>query len=448
MSGNFPIIAESPIPLLLYDIIGSPNNKIPKYSKYVECVMQTVKDCGFNVVISGDYVTQMEMALEAIQNKGLDLKVIFTSAKLRQSVAMSLDILSRFINNPIVGGWEIMDEPKYYSWGNILYYLNNPDKVSAPGSAWEWNELTRGMNTVRSIDLSRMCYFNLAVTSSWNFLGGSDNYNQYLDILQTFYRPPVWSYDFYPFLTRTYTNPMAKYHGSLDDRYDEFFKWLDTFCENTKKTGRPFWAYCLCQVHEEGEGVNRVLFPVPSVGMLRFEAFNALAMGAQGIVYWRYGQSNEDFRYSSALDCEENPSDPYNPSLTRTKIWEAMKEVNEEILKYSRIFLGCEVIKYRRITGNGIIMSTFEIGCVEWVPNDKALLITEIDNSRRHYVVIVNSDPFNSVSYQIRIKANTRGNFLTGEPSSFWFLSSATVSERTVTRQLEPGDMDIIEWSK
>lgn len=126
-----------------------------------------------------------------------------------------------------------------------------------------------------------------------------------------------------------------------------------------------------------------------------------------------------------------------------------MKQVNDEILKYSNIFLGCEVMSAMRIpvksTGN--YKTSFPIGCVENLSGGtKGFLITNIKKSGTNYMIIVNSDPFNSVSYQVRIKNNTSGSFHTGDTLSFLYLSSSTISQRTISRQLEPGDMDIIEW--
>ena len=83
---------------------------------------------------------------------------------------------------------------------------------------------------------------------------------------------------------------------------------------------------------------------------LRYEAFTALAYGAQGIVYWTYGQRiptpQED--YQSAL---------VNLNGKKTATWYAAKKVNAEIRKFNNIFYGCEM-KMVRHTGDKIYAGT------------------------------------------------------------------------------------------
>ena len=64
--------------------------------------------------------------------------------------------------------------------------------------------------------------------------------------------------------------------------------------------------------------------PIATEEYLRFEAFNALALGAQGIVYWSYAMQdpNDNGYYQSAVvDKNGNPG----PS------WNAVKQINKEI---------------------------------------------------------------------------------------------------------------------
>lgn len=149
-----------------------------------------------------------------------------------------------------------------------------------------------------SIDRTRLSIFNLAVSEEKKWIGryyidGNDNnggYYPYLENLQTLYKPFIWSYDFYPILSKLVNNSPT---NELDIKYNSFYKYLKFFSRISRKYNSKFWAYAMCMEHyqlKDNDKINIEHYrPAPSKGELRFEIFNALAFGAQGIVYYQFG---------------------------------------------------------------------------------------------------------------------------------------------------------------
>ena len=125
----------------------------------------------------------------------------------------------------------------------------------------------------------------------------------------------------------------------------QFYEDLEASSRIASLTHRPFWAYCMSMSHQlsydetSGEGV---LYPEATLGSLRFEAFSALAYGAQGIIYWTYCQIYNDAIHYSAL---------INQQGEKSESWYYAKQVNGEIKALTDVFLGCTLMRVRH-TGN------------------------------------------------------------------------------------------------
>lgn len=127
-----------------------------------------------------------------------------------------------------------------------------------------------------------------------------------------------------------------------ENKINDFFYDLALYAHTSKARGIPFWAFCETANYIYRNPESPEIYPqrpIATEEYLRFEAFNALALSAQGIVYWSYAMQdpNENGYYQSAVvDKNGNPG----PS------WNAVKQINKEIKEHSDVFLGATLEGY------------------------------------------------------------------------------------------------------
>ena len=462
---GFPIIAQAPVPQSLVNLFSDTSESASgialRYKKAFERIAHSLSECGFNVALFGSSFEIMDALLDACTAEGV--RMILNPVWLNDSPLHTKAIIdhytSRVNGRPVA--WQVFDQPKFYDWGDAV-------GMSAPEDI-EWNNLTVGLWNTRGLDNTRMAYFNLAAPEynevehepdEW--IGTCKDYNQYLDALQELYNPVLWSYDLYPFI-------MKGDSTDIEVRYDHFYKYLKIFSDRALATGAPFWAYAMCQSHsywEEDSAGNRTKVwtqPVPTEGMLRFEAFNALAFGAQGLVYWQYGQPSDSPATESGLTFGPAPFDFTVNGTGSVKtltpvtnpVWDKVQTVNKEIQKYADVFLGCQIdhIWHRGKTYDGQPMFPGSYGHItRLLCGEEGVLISAFKKNGKNYFVIVNQDPFATQDVSISISSNTQGTFLSDEPPTRFSIPKPAnpnmVLARTFTKTLPAGGAMILEWSE
>ena len=166
-------------------------------------------------------------------------------------------------------------------------------------------------------------------------------------------------------------------------------------------------------------------------GLLPFEAFSALAYGAQGIVYWAYAQQ-KSLKEDSFL------SAPIDMNGKKTKAWYAVQSVNQEIKAYSEVFLNSEVIDCQH-TGNldlkNVKIYQGNFGPIKTIKTEEmGVLLAHLKNTGGEYLVIVNHDVNNLQCIELELSLGLRGEQLlfsddketitsNGELYSSWRLS-------------------------
>lgn len=408
--GEIPIVAVTPCPEVW---IETNETRLPTKTDFIG-----LRECGFNVATKGYwFVDQMDSVMSNIKDTGV--KFMLAGNPLKDSSRPDLcgEVVRRFMEDPDLGLWQIGDEPKY---SDLL----------------KWSAFS---DTIAEYDPNHMVYLNLNCTPSEPKEGdeGYDrdlvyngDYGKYLDIIDRLFSPAVWSYDLYPF----YMN------GDKQVINGHFYKFLEIFSKKSVETGRPFWAYCLgMQYNRIKEATGDTVFrsAVPSECTLRFEAFSALAYGAQGLLYWTYAQrpgyGNE--RYGPAL------VDTLN---VRTPIWDAARTVNEEIHDLSEVFLGAEPVAIRH-TGEipeGTVPLEEGIGPFRSVVTDgKGVLISHLRTSGRDYIVVVSHDYSESQDISL----------LLSEGSCVWKVTygmnkEAVTDTESVVLTLPPSGYSVFEW--
>ena len=494
--GRIPIIAEDPVPGLFLELFSDETKRddlVDYYGDIIKSIAKSAREAGFNTFITSG-VTQLK---EALAKAGAEVGInsIFWIDSFNYLPQDAFETYDYFKDKSQPVGFKIKDEPKYNDWGDVLYYLNNKANIPEKDVPKTWNQLTRAFRMATTLFPDRLTLFTLAAAATKGWIGSCSTYEEYLDVLQRLYKPGVWIYDFYPFLLdqntvnqMSFNNPQT---GDISDgqnvviRYEEFYSYLDTFSKHAKKTGRPFIAYCMCEGHGNSKNGRITSFqPVPTVGMLRFEAFSALAYGAQGIAYWQYGKGEynadqklvfEEAPLSIEISDESSPGNNTNPDIPvdrkrikleyDTKLWEAVRQVNSEINRYGYIFLGSTLVKcgHINLVVQGTAPVTYPFGCITKLTTSSiGILVSWLvaDDDSTNYMVLVNHDPFHSQT--VRIETDSKYNchsimpeFIGGEiPDIPDFTaqncnkgSSAAPGSIPASVTLQPGGYYIWKWS-
>ena len=239
------------------------------------------------------------------------------------------------------------------------------------------------------------------------------------------------------YLYNVFNNVCNANNCKLTVRHGTFYDDLKTFHERSKATGGVFWAHVQSMEYINGTSLH----PAALEPYIRFEAFSALAFGAQGIVYWTY-------RQRSNSDSEVYPSALVDQSYNRMPAWYFAKRVNHEILQYSKVFVNSELIRWAH-TGDSYGGPSIDNGSFGAILSIKAsgagALVTQLKTNGHNYMVIVSHDV---TEYQTID--------LTFVPTVIYELTPLTsygehgkqthLNTRTIQRQLIPGGYLIYEF--
>lgn len=321
---------------------------------------ETLRDCGVNISMgeTGD-TTAIRQALEFAEKAGI--KVMLRASQTTH-LSQIPDFVRRFRGFKALAGYSIGDEP----------------------DASRFSELRELRNSIYTMDTTHLVYLNLLPIVPNSQLKAASYYDYVYDCARQL-ELPMLSYDMYPIYVKD---------GVLRVRGD-FYQNLEDVRRASLATGRPFWAFGLCMVH--------AIYPEPTPAHLRFELFNALAYGAQGVQYyaWRSYSPTSPTRSKCAVE----------PDGTPTDIYYHMQAVNREIQSLTDVFLGCRV---EEVTHTGDVPQ----GCARMVSapypfrsirsGRSGVVVSRITNNGRHYVVLVNHD----VQRPQSVRLNWRGSLM------------------------------------
>lgn len=346
--GEISIMAVSPV----------PDGITPTKEAYEEVV-----DCGFNLVTSQGSVAFYQKQFSLIED--LNLRFIVSTPQLLT------DNRSNYIkalkDNKHLGGWLLKDEP----------------------TAEFLPTLKEQYDIFKRQDPNHFILINLVGLIEKKFTGKYTVLKNYLENFQEMFQPMVWSYDYYPISMKS---------GKLNVNYEQFYSDLEDFSSMAKSTNRPFWAFCESMEYST-KWYSR---PAPTESYLRFEAFSALAYGAQGIVYWTYSlrKSGSSEKYISAL---------VDLKGKKSKAWYAAQKVNNEIKKFNDVFYECNVADIRH-TGKKQYKGTRKLsgayGPFKSIKSgDSGVLVSLIENKGKNYVVIVSRDVLKKQNLTIELES-------------------------------------------
>ncbi len=221
------------------------------------------------------------------------------------------------------------------------------------------------------------------------------------------FRPGVLSYDYYPFVI----NKAGADTTIALKRLDDFYTALQLYSEISKKRNRPFWAFCQCRATCINDDYSpKYGHPAPTENFLRYEAFNALAFGAQGIEYWGYKEDK---------DPGKNPDpDKYYALVTKdgkkTPAWYFAQRVNKEIKSWTNVFLGAKLDSYYfvgdprdtsycdyKVGPSADAIYVQDLSPRDTAGSNRGALVSTLVNGDNNYVVIVNQSPYEPVSLRL-----------------------------------------------
>ncbi len=324
---EFPILAW-------YSILGDGYITPERYGE--------LREAGFNISFS-HFTSEDEVAAALKACRGSGVGLMLTCRELETSTA---ECVARFKDDPSVVGWFLRDEP-----------------VTA-----DFDSLRQFRDRVYAADSSHLVYLNLFPSIVPAEALGADSYEDYVQRFVSEVALPQISYDFYP---------IVEEDGRVCVR-PQFYENLEVTRKVSRERGMPFWAFCLATAH--------MFYPVPSAAHLRFEAYSALAYGAQCIQYFTYATPGRE-----VWDFHNAPIDSVGQ---RTDVYYKVQSLNRDIQSLAKVFLGADAVEVGH-TGSVIPQGTRRLetlpekfGSLEC--DGEGLLVSRLCNGSRSYVMLVN----------------------------------------------------------
>lgn len=421
---QFPIIASG----IKY---ANSTNALPSSS------LQQVNEAGFNVCMQGaldkgDFEESLKNAYHANLNVITRNHDFFSRGGTWKSFE-TRDYVKEVL--PILGGVFLFDEPTYKE----IVGISNTDNFLQSA----YYDLMR-----QEPPINRILVINLIGGPEKAWMSNPDDstkptfedYKEYVQTFQDYFKPSYFSYDRYPIREKA----TILYEGIFSNlKYDgtegeitvdgEFYNYLNFFHEFTSKKDidRPFWVFCQSQSFMSLTA--QFHRPAALEQYLRFEVFSALAYGAKGIQYWSYPVSvtNPNECFLSALTDRRNRP---------TAAWHFAKRVNEQIHKYSDIFLNARL--------KSITYPVKPTGTYFRIQSDRQsdFFLSSFEDEESLYAIIVSRDPLN---YQNLVIYTRYDNMIELTPEKSGGEENVLLPANTaIKRILIPGGMRILKRPK
>lgn len=374
--------------------------------------------------------------------------------------------VNRYKDNKYLFSWEIIDEPKWVSWHSDT---KDRDPVC--------DEVRIAYDKTAEMDHKHVIYCNFAIPRGENKQGFYPNdmsLPNFIDQYDLELKPALHSYDLYPVIqynTDTTIPDCNQWDTPVEALFRHFYEALHSFWSTCKKSEYkiPFWAFCLCAKYQLSTGT---CYPFPKKEYMIWEAFSALAYGAQGISFYKYNAwyddtSNENFYdgpYKNGRNYNVNEDGSIDDHTKNSVIWNSVKEVNQEIDKYEQIFVDCKVRNAVHAINPNYVppietaesdydyknLPLFEspLGPLTYIkPATYGVLVSYLTKNCEQFIVIVNHTPFESQNVTVNFNRNgVRLGWITAKsyedvPKGFDFTE---IKEDSETFTLEAGGFRIL----
>ena len=371
------------------------------FAKRSQANFKTMADCGFTHNIPGDWYDQYAGAWPEGDATGIDFNSVLDMLDKSQAggiksfvpreslhpwhyyhydnnndgvyetvtpdpFPLSVAYIETLVSHPALAGFKIKDEP-----GGTSADFNNT--------------INDAMRTWFAPRTQKTGYVNLLPVGAVIVEGGSyrDAY-----VKRYFQEPTLHQLSFtgYPIIIREGSSRREVQSQML-------FESLEAFSSVSKElSNKPFWTFALATTHNN--------YPVPTLSDLRYQVYNSLAYGSQGVQYFTYwevsgeGEDQNVVGKQAIVDINGNPSPIYN----------VVKLMNREIEVVSPVFLGAvvEKVQHTALPDGTTSCSLFDKSkdlpavitdlTIGGNSETQALVISQLKKGNDRFFVIVNRD--------------------------------------------------------
>lgn len=443
--------------------------------------LKTIRDCGFNGTTwncrgnSGIWSPYISTYLKASASLGLrtiyQLQTIMPKVMQKSSDSSqekdttydpTLEYIAEVLNlnkdDENLWGYKLCDEPEFNEWG-----------YTTPTAPVGTRDLPAMYRTYLQNANGHIGYFTLAVSVGESYTGDKhpDNkeekymyrYWDYLKALNEKFHPSMLSVDIYPVFSEE-TPPIIK---------RTYYGYIEIIADFSAQYNIPFWMYMLSTqftIYDRGSTTVYKKYPLPTEGVLLFQAMTALAYGFQGLVFWTYtlnrNQMQTDQTTGKEILSEEYLLAPYmDEDGTLSVIWSNCAAVIPVIKEFGKILLGAKFIEAGHVYGPDYVSDPFPetkqfstpIGCVsKATATGRGVVITRLDKGGEKYVAIVNHSPYDNEDFTLTISPRCKWTEYRMMDISDGYLTvtehEREPQEKTISLYLQPGCMMLIKYEK
>lgn len=214
--------------------------------------------------------------------------------------------------------------------------------------------------------------------------------DEYIEVVNTDYM----SYDHYPLKNSPTSGTFLTENYLLN---------LDIVSTATKKAGIPFWLFIQSMGYWVAGSENRV----PDEADIRWQVYNSLAFGARGLQHFTYWTPLKDdvTVFSEAMVDKEG---------NKTPIYDAVKNVNHEILAFDHIYLNYDNVGVMTFPEENAPPELYiqnrlpSFAPIKRVESEHPVVVGAFeDKDGNQAIMLVNfTDPAHGLSNEVNIKFN------------------------------------------
>jgi hypothetical protein len=289
------------------------------------------------------------------------------------------------VEHPANGGYIVRDEP----------------------SNREFPALAATVRKIQALDNEHPCYINLFTYGGAGELYGIATPD---DFREFYLRPfigevpvPMISFDDYPVYEQDGKRALraGKRTAEGGPGVHGWYGALAMFAEESRKAGKPLWAFALATAHIFGKDDH----PIPTISDLRLQVYSNLAYGVQCIQYFTYWTPPEDIFHDG----------PIGKDGQKTGTYDVVQAMNKEIIALSPVFLNAQVA-WTAHTGEVPDALCSELKREQLpeviqsldITGGKGALVSLLEKGRDNFLVIVNHDLNADIQVQVKGKPGLR----------------------------------------
>jgi len=367
------------IPILAWYSIPAEDATLERY--------QELKDAGFNLTYT--HSNNFDDALQVLDlAAAVGIKSLFYCPELEKEPEATVNKVKNHLG---LAGYYMVDEPACAGFPML--------------AAWA--------KKIMATDNDHYCYLNLLPNYAPDEVLG-DTYTRYVQRFIEEVNIQTLSFDFYPIVG-----------NQVRERYYEN---LEVIAEESRKSGKPFWAFALSTAHDP--------YPIPNIAHLKMQMYSNLAYGAQYLQYFTYWNPDTTvWKFHEA---------PINLEKKRSQVYERIREVNKELQSRAFVFVNAKVLSIRH-TGETIPVGTKRLE--QLPPQVKSLdtkedgaIVSLLEKGGYQYLVVVNKSIVKPLDLHISFNGKTElvlkdGLIKDASLYSSWYRLSA-------------GEAEIFRWKK